>query len=284
MPALPEVARVRGEVGHAEIGHQAHAHPARDATSDGGIAVEVSVDLDRETPSGDKVVHTAELIGGGAVDGVRDRGHVIGDDDLHEEATDDEVEALGEVIAIDRTWLLQLRKETGRALDGSGDELWEVGDEEGEIDEVPRGLGLASVDVDRVRHRLEGVKRDANGEDDIQRRRGEAEADGIEKGGGVLDEEVEVFKEAEDTEVRDHRDGDPAFPESVGICIGDLLADEEIDDSREKDEPEKAPVPSSVEEVARENEYHVLPTMGEDAQQPEDNDEEAPEDVGVKGH
>jgi hypothetical protein len=56
----------------------------------------------------------------------------------------------------------ELRHEVGGRTIGPGDELREEGHEEREVEERGRGSARPQVHVERVRHRLERVERDAH--------------------------------------------------------------------------------------------------------------------------
>lgn len=55
-----------------------------------------------------------------------------------------------------------LRQQALGALDGPGDELREIRDEQGDVEEVLLRGHPPAVDVDGVAHRLEGVERDTD--------------------------------------------------------------------------------------------------------------------------
>ena len=56
------------------------------------------------------------------------------------------------------------------AQDRAGDQVRKIGDEQREVAQVPARLDVAPVDVDHVAHRDERVERDADRQDDVQRR------------------------------------------------------------------------------------------------------------------
>ena len=72
--------------------------------------------------------------------------------------------------------------------------------DEAEVVRVPpTRLDLASVDVDRVAHRLEREERDPEGEHESQVRQRGGDAQGIERRDDALRREVEVFEELKST-------------------------------------------------------------------------------------
>ena len=75
-------------------------------------------------------------------------------------------------------------------------------------------LCLIAVDVDRVRQRLEGIERDADGQRDLKTGQTDA-GDQAE----VFEEEVCVLEEDEEGETDGHRENQPAF---FGLLVGGL--------------------------------------------------------------
>lgn len=90
-------------------------------------------------------------------------------------------------------------------FDGSCDELREERYEHRETQQVIRWLKLLPVDVDRVRHRLEGVEADTDWQDDIEGRNVGIEPYSAQQVGGRVNKEPEVFEETQDADVHPDR-------------------------------------------------------------------------------
>ena len=99
---------------------------------------------------------------------------------------------------------LDLRQQERGALDRAGHQVREERDEHGDVEQAAPRAQLAAIDVDRVAHRLEGVERDADRQDDAQHRQAcTVSPTAASTACDVVDEEVEVLEEPEHPEVRD---------------------------------------------------------------------------------
>src|SRR5690606_35876472 len=95
---------------------------------------------------------------------------VIGDERLLRQAPHDEVEPRAHAVAVEGRRAFDLWEQCFCANDGPGGYLREERQVEGVIGQALRGRDVASIDVDDVAQRLEGVKRDANRKEDVERR------------------------------------------------------------------------------------------------------------------
>lgn len=86
----------------------------------------------------------------------------------------------------------------GGALDGTGDELREEGDEESVVIESAASEHVATINVDDVAHALEGVEGDACGDDEVEDFWGGGEAEVGEGTLNVFDEEAAALEPAEE--------------------------------------------------------------------------------------
>ena len=170
MPAPPEIAGAGGFVGAVEILRQLDAEKASQADGHVAIAAEVEIDLQREAEEGEPGGHHAHM------DGVADErmdegGDAVADQNFFGEADGEEIDAVFPARAdAGLRDAGELRDELVVAGEGAGDEVREEGNEAGEAPEIALGFGGAAIDVDDVGNGLEGVKRDARGEDDLQGR------------------------------------------------------------------------------------------------------------------
>src|SRR5690606_24332934 len=110
------------------------------------------------------------------------------------------------------------------------------------------------------------------------------DADGAQKLGEALDEEVRVLEEAQDAEVDDdrRREEQPLPARRFGRL--DPAGNEVVGDRRDEDEPEEPPVPEAVEDVAGDEQHDLPRSAPEQDEQAEDRDEEDPERVAVEQH
>ena len=202
MPALPEICRRAREVGHAKICHELNSHPEGDATSDGGIAVKVPIDLKREGVDSYQSIDAADLIIACRKDPIADERHVVSDNDLGKEPTNDEIKSLCEVIPRGPARIDNLREQPMGALNRARHQLRKKCHIESEVGQACGGLGVSTVDIDRIAQGLKGVEGDAYWQNDVQ-------GDGIcfiaeerfEEPGKACGKEVEVFEDSEDAKV-----------------------------------------------------------------------------------
>ena len=257
MPAPPELSNVPGEVGELEVGHQLESEELRGSDGDVGVPGEVPVDLEGEENGTEDEGGARE--GLGVVEAHVDVGRTgVGDDDLLEHAPEDEAHAVATLLVGKGAGRGDLRQKVGGPLDGPGHELGEEGDEGGEADGISGGLEVAAVDVDGVGEGLKGVEGDADGQDDMQGGGVHGDTKRIPCGDPVLDEEVGVLEVSEDAEVDGEGDPEPLFLPWLGVGLFDADANEEVDEGGEGDEPEEAPVPTSVEDVGGDQQQEVL--------------------------
>lgn len=148
-----------------------------------------------------------------------DRRHVapqradrVGEQNLAAQAEDEEPDAVLHRAEGDLT-AVQLAADVGVLDDRAGDQLREKDDEGAEIDDVAFGLHLALVDVDRIRHDLEGVEADAeregSGRFDIGHRHPRQRVP-------VVDQEIAVLEEDEPRDAENERQEQDGAAERAG--------------------------------------------------------------------
>ena len=117
------------------------------------------------------------------------------------------------------------------SFDGTSNELGEVGDVEGKGQWVVRRLYVTAIHINGVGHRLEGVEGDSHGQDDFKGQRRDLPADTANEGRQTVSKKVEVFKEAEDSQVGgDAGEQKEAFPRNADTHNG--LGTEKVDHCR----------------------------------------------------
>ncbi|MCY1454849.1 hypothetical protein D9M71_719430 [compost metagenome] len=92
---------------------------------------------------------------------VGNHGQGVGDKDLLDEALHEPGGTLAELVQGVGA-VVELVGQVAKAQHGAGDQVRENGDESSEVDQVPRGRGIATVHVDDVADRFEDVERDAD--------------------------------------------------------------------------------------------------------------------------
>ena len=200
VPTPPELCDIAGEVGRLEVGHELDAKEFGGADGDVAVAGEVTVDLEgkidgaeHEGGPGVLGVVCEDVVG---VDGAGVRHH-----HLLEHPPQDEPQAGDALLVGELALVLDLGQKPRGTLDGPGNELREETHERRKIDEAAGGFQGATVNVNGVRKRLEGVEADAHGQDDLQRRSVHGDAHRRPRIDPTFDEEVGVFKVGEEAEV-----------------------------------------------------------------------------------
>jgi len=170
--------------------------------------------------------------------------------------------------------LLNMGQELRRALNRPSDQLREKADKRREVDEAARGLQIPPIHVNGVGQGLEGVETDAHGQNDLQRRHVHRDARRRPSVDPTLDEEVGVFEVAQQSEVHDERHGEPLFLRAFFRHVLDSQPHEIVHNRREGNQPEEAPIPPTLEYVARKHEQHILrpeAALHDEPIQPEDD-------------
>ena len=155
----------------------------------------------------------------------------------------------------------QLLQEVPGSDDRSRHQLREEGDEKGEVSKIAGRAKCPPVDVERVGHRLERVEADADREDDPERSRRHGHAEVGHQVHELGDEEVGVLEDAEHAQVRGQADDQEGLaPPRVRRGVdGDPRS--VVDECRDPDQRQEAPIPPGVEDVAG-NEHGGLPGPG----------------------
>ena len=170
MPALPELLDAAGEIRHVEISRQLIAKAARTADGHVGITGEVTIELYRVPHDGQQHRSAAELHGV-RIHRVYENSDIIRDNYLFEKAEQEYLHTLFEIYKGDIPVLTELRQKLPRLHDRSGDELREKRDIKRKLYRASLRLDLPAVDVDNIAERLEGVERNADRQQQLQRSR-----------------------------------------------------------------------------------------------------------------
>lgn len=161
-------------------------------------------------------------------------------------------------------------------------------------------LATSPVDVDGVAQGLEGVKADADGEDDLEAPGVHLDADLRPNLDPILNEKASVFEIAEQPEIHGEGHREPALrPVAAGfrvgvlrylagVCLSDLQPHGVVDESGEGDEGEESGIPPAVKKVGSNEQEEVLgPEWRPAVHRPvrrEDDGQEEQEFEGVEEH
>ena len=276
VPAPPELREVGGPVGRVEVLLEAEAEEERRADGDVAVAGEVRPDLGRVAVDRDprlrRGVEARDLED--AVDEVD--GEDVGDQALLHEAEPDPEERPAPVLVREgRERPGRLREEGPRPRDRPREERREEGDEREVVEEAPRGLLVAPVDVDDAAERLERVEGNPRGEDERERRPRDVVGP-AEEGRGRPREEARVLEGREEAEVDDDARGDERASERRSLGPAQGARDVVVDGRRREERQEGERVPRRVEDEAQryEDERPRRPVPGEPHGEDRDREEE----------
>ena len=116
---------------------------------------------------------------------------------------------------------VELAQQIFGSLDRAGDQLREEGDKQRIFEEIALGADLAPVDVHGVAQRLEGIKRDAHGQQHIHRRRLIDDMQMCQQRVDVVQQEIGIFEIAQNAQVGDEAQRDA---ELLGTRAAALIA------------------------------------------------------------
>ena len=211
-----------------EVFHQVKAHDPRGACGYDGITRKVAVELEKKADGCEKENESAT--GGIAAEDFVDKdGNAVGDDDFKKESPEKQDEAASDVLSPDEVasglhgHFADLVQHVSGALDRSGYELREEGDEQSIADEVRLGFGITAINVNAVAESLQGIKRDSDREHDIPGIEG-----ATEQMHRRTDQKIEVFEVEKKCQIDDNAEREKNFP------VGLVLRDEKSENPRRK--------------------------------------------------
>ena len=227
MPPPPEFPDGAGEVGGAEVLHEVEAHDLGAAQGHVGVGGEVAVDLDGEGGGGGRHLEPAEAVRGG-VDGGDQQPQPVGDDQLLEGTPQEAQQAPAEALPAEGGGPAELGQQAARPADGAGEQVGEIGQEEGQVQEGALRRTIPAVDVDEIARGHKEVEGEAGGEEQVQRGGGEGQPGGGEEPLQQPQGEAQVFEEEQGPEEEDQEDGQDGLPAAAlrpvqepGAQVGD---------------------------------------------------------------
>ena len=196
MPASPEFRNVTGEVRCPEIGHERDAKQPGRPNGDVAIPAEVSIDLEGKVHSSKNQRRAAVLVMV-VKHVIHKNGASVGNDDFFEKAPQDQLQPTGGEVRIELAPTLDLGKQGRSPFNGPCDELRKKTDECRKVNQVPCGIQLSPVDVDRIAQRLKGVKADSDRKHNVEGRNMHRNAERLPRLYPRLYEKVGVLEVAE---------------------------------------------------------------------------------------
>ena len=168
--------------------------------------------------------------------------------------------------------MLELGQKIAGANNWSSDELREKRNRQNEIAQRSRRLQYSAINVERVRKRMESVKRNADREQNIEMRRLIDHADTRKRPLKILKQKIPVFEKAEHAQVHANAGHQPTFLAVSTLRFGDLPAEPEIHRRRCEKERGEGRIPGAVKNVTRHHEqvFSQLPS----AQAPVERDDD----------
>src|SRR5581483_10395813 len=167
-----------------------------------GVARKVTVDLDcvcqHGHPDG-----MGRIITGVGEDWVREQGHAVGNGEFLEQAHQEVLSTQLQSSPVPAFDLVRLRQEIPGANDWSRHQVWEERDEQHKVREILLGHNAATIDVNRVVDRLEGVEGDADRQDNFEQRDVVGNSHGVEAASQRFQEEVRILEVAEQAQIGD---------------------------------------------------------------------------------
>ena len=133
----------------------------------------------------------------------------VGQDHLLEVAPQHPLEAQGQSFPVKGMGAVEGPGQVPEPADGPLDELGEEAQEEGQLEGVLLGGHRAPVDVDEVAHRLEGIKRDSQGQGQAHKGELTPPAQQGEDPADVSEEEAGVLHHHQDAQVQQEAEGHP---------------------------------------------------------------------------
>jgi len=200
VPALPELARTRRQVGPVEVLRQPDSEEARESDGHVAVAREVEVDLVGVGVDAEQQDRRRDL-GRRFEAAIREGPQRVGEDHLLDETRGDAHRPVLEVGDADGRRRGELGQQLARPHDRARHQLREEGDVEGEVAQTAGGALAPPVDLERVAHGLEGVEGDADGQRDVEEGGQGRVGVQIEEGDPAAREEGAVLEEAEQAEV-----------------------------------------------------------------------------------
>ena len=157
--------------------------------------------------------------------------------------------------------LFQLGEKFAGTLDGTRDELGKKRNEQREIAEVFLRLEIPAIDVDDIRQRLKRIKRDSDGQENIQGNIVYLSAEQPNHARQVLQQEIDVFEKDQNAQTKDDRYRKPQLLDLLFLRSGNQKRTEIRHQTRHEHEKTQPDVPAHIEKVRRGEKHYPTETM-----------------------
>src|SRR5581483_6659303 len=114
------------------------------------------------------------------------------------------------------------------------------------------------IHVDHVAHAREGKVGDGGWQNDVEMRMPEVATKGVDQGGGIVEEEIAVFKKTQQAEIGGQTGDKPAPTQRRISCPTDPASDVKIQQRSEKNQQNARDAPSEVKGDARHQQQPFL--------------------------
>src|SRR5690606_4434368 len=173
------------------------SHDAGKSDRDIRIPGKVAIDLKRiKNARNDD--HGRRERTGIVVDPVYQYGERVGDPDFLKISNQHRTKATDKTSPFERVVAIELREKHLRSYNRTGNKLREKGDKNRKAEQGGFRSNLASVDVECIAHRLEGVKRNSYRQHDVQHSHLSPQAQGAHDLVCGINKEIEVLEESEE--------------------------------------------------------------------------------------
>ena len=197
MPPTPEVGRIQRLVRRVEVLRKAKSQQHRQTNGHVGVSGKIEIELHRIAERRGPARDHRELVG--MIKQACDRGcNAVGNDEFFDEAACEEIDADAHHFAGElRVQVAKLRIDVGVANDRTCNEVGKQGHECRVLEQIGGRIDAATIDVDRVRHRIERIEADTDRENDVDHRKRRTQpCKGCKRVDGASDES-QVFEDAE---------------------------------------------------------------------------------------
>src|SRR5690606_33740062 len=141
---------------------------------------------------------------------------------------------------------------------------------------------MAAIDVDHIGNALEGEEGDADRQDHLHEGQVALETRTLQQRRKRCQEEAVILEEAEYRETGGNGKPHDELAKAHALRMRNREARQIIDERREEEETQKAPVPPAIEEIAC-AEQHELPELQRTAHGPADREDDQKEDAELYG-
>lgn len=249
MPPAPELGNGRGHVGISEVLQEFESEHLAETDSHIRISREIVINLKSVKDRSNPYYLCGHGVGIICIDPVCRFRNSIGNDNLFAEAKDETSDSFSRFFYSDSS-VFQLVVDVLISDNGTCNELWEEGNVECKVYDLLLNRELSSVEIDDVRHYLEGEKRNTDGKSYAYRCYGNVEV--INQNHGS---EGSVFEKSQKSQIKDDiQDQDQlrfAF-ELIKCKTGEVIHDDRCEHQKNVNR-----LPPGIEEQAGKEQKYI---------------------------